>query len=110
MRFYEFASADDKLELWRVIEKQVLLALDQATPKRKARRSTQPAKLAARAPTKAEFQRRGAEIAAANARDEVDPNAHAAERLQQAQQFQIQQQQLARRFKQQQDLINADQA
>jgi hypothetical protein len=92
MRFYEFASADDKLELWRVIDRNVWTALDAEGSALKAK-SKVVAPKKPKAPTKAEFKRRGTQIAAANAQDDIDPNAHAAERLQQAQQQQIQRQQ-----------------
>jgi hypothetical protein len=92
MRFYEFASADDKLELWRVIDRNVWTALDaEVSPAKSKSKVVTPKK--SKVPTKAEFKRRGTQIAAANAQDDIDPNAHAAERLQQAQQQQIQRQQ-----------------
>ena len=105
MRFYEFASADDKLELWNVIEKSVLQALDQQAPTQKSRNSANKSK--SRTPTKGEFRRRGTAIAAANARNDVDPTAKAAEQLQQAQQFQnLQQQQIQQQLKYQEDWLN----
>jgi hypothetical protein len=95
MRFYEFASADDKLELWRVIDRNVWAALDaEGSPAKSKSKVVVPKKT--KAPTKAEFKRRGTQIAAANSQDDIDPNAHAAERLHQAQlqaQQQIQKQQ-----------------
>jgi hypothetical protein len=91
MRFYEFANADEKLELWGVIVKSVLQALDQPTSVRKT--PSAKAKPKPRTPTKGEFKHRGTEIAAANARDDIDPNAHAAEQLHQVKQQQVQYQQ-----------------
>jgi hypothetical protein len=92
MRFYEFASADDKLELWRVIDRNVWTALNaEGNPAKSKSKVVTPKK--PKAPTKAEFKRRGTQIAAANSQDDIDPNAHAAERLQQAQQQQIPRQQ-----------------
>jgi hypothetical protein len=102
MRFYEFASADDKLELWRVIDKSVWQELDKETPFRKTRRNSNLSKPVATTPTKVEFKRRGKQITAANALDDIDPSAQAAERLQQAQQLQISQQ-----LKQQQELMKS---
>jgi hypothetical protein len=43
-------------------------------------------KLRATEPTKVQFKRRETQIAAAYARDEIDPNAHASDQLQQTQQ------------------------
>ena len=72
--------------MWQVLDKQAFV--------HGARQNNQLPKVTATAPSKAEFKRRGTQIAAATARDEVDLNAHASDELQKTQQQQIQQQEL----------------
>lgn len=98
MRFYEFAGDDDKLELWRVIDRNVWSALDSEVSAKSKSKSKAVAPTKPQAPTKAQFQKRGTQIAAATNKDAIDPNSHAAEQLQQLQQQQIQRQQQLNRL------------
>jgi hypothetical protein len=67
-----------------VIDRNVWTALDaEVSPAKSKSKVVAPKK--PKAPTKAEFKRRGTQIAAANSQDDIDPNAHAAERLHQSQ-------------------------